>query len=68
MYKAAKNLDFIDAAKLRDEINTIKQEYYKRMNKISIIFVCTGNICRSPTAEVIFKSKIDQMGLTDFFS
>ena len=37
------------------------------MNKISIIFVCTGNICRSPTAEVIFKSKIDQMGLTGFF-
>ena len=25
MYKAAKNLDFIDAAKLRDEINLIKQ-------------------------------------------
>ena len=37
------------------------------MNKISIIFVCTGNICRSPTAEAIFKSKIDQMGLTSDF-
>ena len=37
------------------------------MNKISIIFVCTGNICRSPTAEAIFKSKIQRMGLTDFF-
>ena len=37
------------------------------MNKISIIFVCTGNICRSPTAEAIFKSKIDQMGLKDYF-
>lgn len=37
------------------------------MNKISIIFVCTGNICRSPTAEAIFKSKIEGMGLTDFF-
>ena len=29
MYKAAKNLDFIDAAKLRDEINTIKQDIIK---------------------------------------
>jgi len=29
MYKAAKNLDFIDAAKLRDEINTIKQGIIK---------------------------------------
>ena len=37
------------------------------MNKISIIFVCTGNICRSPTAEAIFKSKIEGMGLSDFF-
>ena len=37
------------------------------MNKISIIFVCTGNICRSPTAEAIFKSKIERVGLTDFF-
>ena len=37
------------------------------MNKISIIFVCTGNICRSPTAEAIFKSKIEEMGLTEFF-
>ena len=37
------------------------------MKKISIIFVCTGNICRSPTAEAIFKRKIDQMDLTDFF-
>jgi protein-tyrosine phosphatase len=37
------------------------------MKKISIIFVCTGNICRSPTAEVIFKSKIQQMGLSSFF-
>ena len=37
------------------------------MNKISIIFVCTGNICRSPTAEAIFKSKIERIGLTDFF-
>ena len=29
MYKAAKSLDFIDAAKLRDEINTIKQSIIK---------------------------------------
>ena len=30
MYKAAKNLDFIDAAKLRDEINLIKQSIVKQ--------------------------------------
>ena len=30
MYKAAKNLDFIDAARVRDEINTIKQGIIKK--------------------------------------
>ncbi|WP_188981776.1 low molecular weight protein-tyrosine-phosphatase [Pseudomonas matsuisoli] len=30
-----------------------------------ILFVCLGNICRSPTAEGVFRSKIQQAGLTD---
>lgn len=30
---------------------------------IKILFVCLGNICRSPLAEAIFKSKIIQNGL-----
>ena len=28
------------------------------MNKISVLFVCLGNICRSPLAEGILKSKL----------
>lgn len=28
-----------------------------------IVFVCSGNICRSPTAEVVMRSLIDQAGL-----
>ncbi|VAW90041.1 Low molecular weight protein tyrosine phosphatase [hydrothermal vent metagenome] len=28
------------------------------MKKISVIFVCMGNICRSPTAEGVFRSKV----------
>lgn len=28
------------------------------MEKISVIFVCMGNICRSPTAEGIFRSQV----------
>lgn len=35
------------------------------MNKI--LFVCMGNICRSPTAEGIFRHKIEEKGLTDLF-
>ena len=30
-----------------------------------IVFVCTGNTCRSPMAEVIMKNKIKCAGITD---
>jgi protein-tyrosine phosphatase len=33
------------------------------MNKISVLFVCTGNICRSPTAEAVFKQGVAKAGL-----
>lgn len=33
------------------------------MKKIKILFVCLGNICRSPLAEAIFKHKIREKGL-----
>jgi len=32
---------------------------------ISVLFVCIGNICRSPTAEGIFQSMVDKAGLSD---
>ena len=37
------------------------------MKKISVIFVCLGNICRSPAAEAIFINLIEKRGLTDAF-
>ena len=33
------------------------------MNKISVLFVCLGNICRSPTAHAVFQSMVDSRGL-----
>ena len=30
-----------------------------------ILFVCTGNICRSPTAEAVFRHKVAQAGLAE---
>lgn len=34
------------------------------MNKIeSVLFVCMGNICRSPSAEAVFRYKVDAKGL-----
>ncbi|MEI8282470.1 MAG: low molecular weight protein-tyrosine-phosphatase [Armatimonadota bacterium] len=32
-----------------------------------ILFVCLGNICRSPMAESIFRHKVDRAGLTESF-
>lgn len=34
-------------------------------SKLHIDFVCTGNICRSPMAEVIVREKLAQEGLVD---
>jgi protein-tyrosine phosphatase len=35
------------------------------MNKTSILFVCMGNICRSPTAEGVFRARAEQAGLAE---
>ena len=34
---------------------------------ISVLFVCHGNICRSPMAEFIFKDMVSKQGLSDRF-
>lgn len=36
-------------------------------NKKRILFVCMGNICRSPAAEAIMKSKLNEVHLDDQF-
>jgi len=35
--------------------------------KTKVLFVCMGNICRSPTAEGSFKSIVSKKELSDFF-
>lgn len=35
------------------------------MEKRSVLVVCTGNICRSPTAEGVLREKAKQRGLAD---
>ena len=34
---------------------------------ISVLFVCHGNICRSPMAEFILKDMVQQKGITELF-
>ena len=36
-------------------------------NKISLLFICLGNICRSPAAEGIMKKIVDEKGMDDRF-
>lgn len=37
------------------------------MEKVKVLFVCLGNICRSPLAEAIFKHKLKKKKLEPFF-
>lgn len=34
---------------------------------IKVLFVCMGNICRSPMAESVFRNMVEQAGLADEF-
>jgi len=35
------------------------------MKKVKVLFVCMGNICRSPTAHGVFEALVEREGLTD---
>lgn len=38
------------------------------MKQVGVLFVCLGNICRSPLAEAIFKHRVQQESLDHFFT
>ncbi|KAG2447974.1 hypothetical protein HYH02_007003 [Chlamydomonas schloesseri] len=38
-----------------------------QQKNIGVLFVCLGNICRSPTAEAVFKAVVQRAGLADAF-
>jgi len=37
-------------------------------NKVSVVFICLGNICRSPTAEGVFRHLVQQNGLSEWIA
>ena len=38
------------------------------MSRVSVLFVCLGNICRSPTAHGVFQGMVDTHGLGELVS
>jgi protein-tyrosine phosphatase len=40
---------------------------FKKEVKIKVLFVCLGNICRSPIGEGVLRSLVNQAGLSEFF-
>ena len=34
-------------------------------DQVAVLFVCMGNICRSPTAQGVFQAMVDDQGLSD---
>lgn len=44
----------------------VKNYDTERTENLYVVFVCTGNICRSPMAEIIFRDAIEDAGLTKY--
>ncbi len=55
------------AKKTTKSVERSKKTVTKRIDKIRITFVCTGNTCRSAMAELIFKDEIKRRGVKDKF-
>lgn len=36
-------------------------------NKVKVLFICHGNICRSPMCEFVLKDMVEKMGIADQF-
>ncbi|MBI3479027.1 MAG: low molecular weight phosphotyrosine protein phosphatase [Nitrosomonadales bacterium] len=45
-------------------VNTNFENWVTVNTKIKVLFVCMGNICRSPTAEAVFRHYVENAGLT----
>lgn len=53
--------------KLTVQMNQISASSISKENPFKICFVCLGNICRSPTAEGIFRHLVQERDLEPYF-
>jgi protein-tyrosine phosphatase len=37
----------------------------EQAKQVGVLFICMGNICRSPTAHAVFRKQVNQAGLAD---
>jgi len=47
--------------------DTLHMTFITKKNPYKIVFVCLGNICRSPTAEGVFQHLVNERGLQAYF-
>jgi protein-tyrosine phosphatase len=45
----------------------VKDKHLNSNEKYKILFVCLGNICRSPAAQAVMQRLVDERGLTERF-
>ena len=48
-------------------LQTKKVSNMTKKGKHTVLFICLGNICRSPAANAIMQKYVDDAGLTDKF-
>lgn len=53
--------------KKETHVNSVKVHHVEVINMIKILFICHGNICRSPMAEFVFQNMAAKRGLSDRF-
>jgi protein-tyrosine phosphatase len=49
------------------EVQELKWAQCKMDEKIKVLFVCLGNICRSPAAEILFEHQLKLLGKESLF-
>lgn len=48
-------------------LNDVDNDPSVTIGRISVLFVCYGNICRSPIGEFVFKRMVEEKGLSERF-